>query len=326
MHKHEWLMRTITLLGLLCSVRLGSTAKIPHGQSIDSSSNDVLSASNPAANITAAGANPFFRITTNYLDTDIDENDCVMNVIIEMGHLSAKNFTQPIEPRAYGDNRFPSVLIVTRSPAEGELIEPRFLVWGLYSGIKPMIQDNKWKVAEFTLLWGESIVGYISFEATGITRPSLQGSRDTSVQSRRSTPPSDSLALYNPVNPAQHNSSQPNPSFFIDVELTSLGAPIPKVDIFMAVLECFLYLGPKTISEALVAFSVYPSPYDVTLRLMPFSRPEEPFFDYGVASLGLSTVPLKFFTERRQRWTEVDFVYLVDDVLVGRGSIRKGRG
>ena len=325
MLKHEWLMRIITLLGLLCSARLVSSAKIPHGQSIDSSSNDVLSASNLAGNITAVGANPFFRITTNYLDTDIDENDCVMNVIIAMGHLSAKTFTQPIEPRAYGDNHFPSVLIITRSSAGGELIEPRFLVWGLYSGIIPMIRDDKWKVAEITLFWHESIIGYISFEATIIVRHSLQGPKDTSVQSQRSTPPLDSLALYNPVTPVQHNSSQQNPSFFIDVELTGFGDPIPKIDIFMAVLECFLYLAPMTTGMALDAFRVYPFTYDVTLQLAPVSRLEEPYFDYGVASLGLSTVPLKFFTERRQRWTEVDFAYLVDDFLVGRGSIRKGR-
>ena len=325
MLKHEWLMRTITLLGILCSARFGSTATLPHGKSTDSSSNDVLSANSPAGNITTIGANPFFRVIINYLDTDIDENDCVMNVIIALGHLSAKTFTDPIEPRGYSDPRYPSVLIVTTSPAGGELIEPRFLVWGLYSVIKPMLRDNKWKVAESTLIWGESIVGFISFEATGITLHSIQGSKDTSVQSRTSTPPLDSLALYSPVDPTQHNSSQPNPSFYIDVELTSVGDPIRKIDIFMAVLECFLYLAPKETREALVAFSIYPSPYDVTLRLEPQLRTQQPFFDYGAAALGLPAVPSKFFTERRQRWTEVGFAYLVDDVLVGTGSIRKGR-
>lgn len=113
--------------------------------------------------------------------------------------------------------------------------------------------------------------------------------------------------------------------FYIDVEPTSFGASLPQINIFMAVLECFLYLAPKTSGEILLAFSVTPFTYDVALRLEPIFRREEPFFDHGVAGLGLATVPSKMISERHQQWTEMGFNYKVDDALIEMGEIVRGR-
>ena len=320
MLQQQWSKRLIFLLAVLSYTRLIFAATIPPIQSIDSSANDVL-----LANMTSVGViDPHFRVMTNFQDIGVNEDDFVMNVIIAMGIL-AMSFTGPVAPRTFRDERYPSCFIQTRSPGRESMIEARFLVWGLYSGIRPMIQNDNWKLAEFTLLWEGHIVGFISFGTAKTAPHALQGFQNSEVQSRRSTAPPNSLAISSHINPSLGNSSAPNPSFYIDVKPTVYGDPLPKTSVFMAVLECLLYLAPKPTSDALLAFSVHPMPYDVVLHLWPMLQPGEVFFDYGVAGLGLSAIPSKFIAQRRQQWAEVNFDYRLNGVLVGRGSILRYR-
>lgn len=312
----------LTLIGVICSARLVSAATIPLAQTIDPSPIDPLLTS-----ITTVGAHidSRFSITTTFLDIAIDENDCLMNVIIAMASLSAKIFTRPIEPPTYRDDRHPSVIILARSPPGGGLIEVRFLLWGLYLGIRSMLQGKDWRSAEFTLSWEGARVGYLSFGQFG-AQHLLQGSNNSTgfLTQKKSTDSSNTSAISGHINTITQIAS-PNPAFYIEVDPTSFGASLPKINIFMAVLECLLYLAPRESSEVLLAFSVIPSPYDVALRLQPIFRTEEPFFDYGIAALGLPTIPSKLISERHQQWTEVAFNYKVNDVLVGKGEIVRAR-
>ena len=321
MLQQKWSKRLVSLLAVFSYSRLSSTATIPSIQSIDLSANDALS-----ANMTTVGViDPHFRITTNFQDVDVNEDDCVMNVILAMGIL-ALSFTGSVEPRIYRDERYPSCFFQTRSPARDSMIESRFLVWGLYSGIRPMIQNGNWKLAEFTLLWEGRTVGFISFGTAKTAPHALQGSQNSRVQSRRSTTaPLDSLAIFSQFDSLQSNLSAPNPSYYIDVQPTVYGEPLPKSSVFLAVLECLLYLAPKPSSDALSAFSVSPMSDDVVLRLSPVSHSGNLFFDYGLAGLGISAIPSKFIAQRRQQWAEVRFDYKVNHVLIGRGSILRYR-
>ena len=320
MLQQTWSKRLIFLFAVFSYTRLSSAATTPPIQSIDPAANDVLS-----ANITTVGViDPHFRVMTNFQDISVNGDDCVMNVIIAMGIL-ARSFTEPVEPRTFRDERYPGCFFQTRSPARDSMIEARFLVWGLYSGIRPMIQNDNWKLAEFTLLWEGHIVGFISFGTAKTAPHALQGSQNSRVQSRRSTAPPKTLAISSHINPSLDNSSAPNPSFYIDVKPTVYGEPLPKISIFLAVLECLLYLAPKPTSDALLAFSVHPMPHDVDLRLWRMFLPGELFLDYGVAGLGLSAIVSNFIAARRQQWTEVNFDYRLNGVLVGRGSILRYR-
>ena len=321
MLQQKWSKCLSFLLTVFLITRLSFAATMPPIQTIDSSANDVLS-----ANVTTVGViDPHFRVMTNFQDIDVNGDDCVMNVIIAMGIL-ARSFTGSVESRTFRDERYPGCFIHTRTPPRDSMIEARFLVWGLYSGIRPMIQNSNWKLAEFTLLWDRRIVGFISFGTAKTAPHALQGSRNSRVQSRRSTTASpNSLAISSPIEPPLGNSSAPNPSFYIDVKPTVYGEPLLKTSVFLAVLECLLYLAPKPTSDALVALSVNPMPHDVVLNLWPMLQPGEIFLDYGVAGLGLSTIPSNFLAQRRQQWAEVNFDYRLNNVLVGRGSILKSR-
>lgn len=317
MLQQQWNTRLIILLAVCFHSCLSSTSTMPPIQSIDLSANDVL-----AANITTVGdVDPHFRVRTNFQDVDVNEDDCVMNVIIAMGIL-ARSFTGTVEPRTFRDERYPGCFILTRSVARRSVIEARFLVWGLYYGIKPMIQNGNWKLAEFTLIWEGHIVGFISFGTANTALHALQGFRNSRVQSRRSTTaPLNSLAISNHINPLPGNASASNPSFYIDVKPTAYGDPLPKNSVFLAVLKCLLYMADKPTSDALLAFGVQPMTQDVVLRLWPISQPRGPILDYGVAGLGLSAIPSNFIAARRQQWTEVGFEYRLNGILVGRGSI-----
>ena len=319
MRQRQCNTRLVILLAVFFLARSSFTATIPPIQSIDSSANDVL-----AANITTVGAiDPHFRVRTNFQDVDVNEDDCVMNVIIAMGIL-ARSFTGTVEPRTFRDERYPGCFFLTRGPARTSTIEARFLVWGLYDGIKPMIQNGNWKLAELTLIWEGHIVGFVSFGTAQTALHALQGSGNSRVQSRRSTTaPLNSLAIPNYINPIPGNASASNPSFYIDVKPTAFGDPLPKTSVFLAVLKCLLYTAAQPTSEALSAFGVRPITQDVVLRLWPISQPQDLVLDYGVAGLGLSAIPASFIAARRQQWTEVGFEFRLNGILVGRGSILK---
>ena len=319
MLQRQWNTRLIILLAVCFYTSLSSTATISPIHSIDSSANGVA-----APNITTVGAiDPHFHVRTNFLDVDVNEDDCVMNVIIAMGIL-ARSFTETVEPRTFRDERYPGCFILTRSVARRSMIEARFLVWGLYYGIKPMIQNGNWKLAEFTLLWEGRIVGFISFGTAKTALSALQSSRNSRVQSRGSITASlNSLAISNHTKPLPGNASASNPSFYIDVKPTAYGEPVPKTSVFLAVLKCLLYTAAQPTSDALSAFGVQPITQDVVLRLWPISQPQDLVLDYGVAGLGLSAIPASFIAARRQQWTEVGFEYRLNGVLVGRGSILK---
>ena len=317
----KWSKRLIFLLAVFPYIRLSFTATIPPIQSIDSSTNDILS-----ANMTTVGViDPRFRVTTNFQDIDVNGDDCVMNVVIAMAIL-ARSFTGSVGPRTFRDERYPGCFFHTRRPTRHSMIEARFLVWGLYAGIRPMIQDGNWKLAEFTLLWEGHTVGFISFGTAKAAPHALPGLQTPKAQSRRSIAASPkSLAIDSHINPPVGNSSAPNPSFYIDVQPTVYGEPLPKNSVFLAILECLLYLAPKPSSDALLAFSVYSTKHDVVLRLWSMLQPGGNSFDYGVAGLGISSVPSTFIAARRQQWTEVNFDYRLNGVLVGRGSILRSR-
>ena len=313
-------MPIIDLICVICLARLGFTATVPLAQSIDSSPVDPLS-----ANITSVAANidSRFHIESYVEDILVNENDCLMNVIITMGYLSAGEFTRPIEPTIYRDSRYPSVSILIFGPdvGGGGPIEARFLLWGLYSGLRPMLQLNDWRLPEFILFWEGEKVGSISVATFG-PQLSLQGSNSTNFLTQRPTKSSNSKDTSSHINTTQPAS--PNPTIAIKVEPTSFGAALPKINIFMVVLECLLYLARKSSDEVLLAFSVTPfPPYNVVLRLQPIFRTQEPFFDYGVAGIGLPTVPSKLISERHQQWTEVSFDYVVGSVLIGKGEIAR---
>ena len=299
------------------NVQPGFAATVPGTQIIDSSSNDTVSAETGTSSIAAIGlVDPLFRVLPTFTNVDIDETDCLMNVVLAMAIISASEFTQLIHPRYFSDPRYPSILIQIRGPAGWGPIEARFLLWGFFSGIRSMIQGNKWKVADFTLLWEGGIVGFVSFGRRREGVISLpQGDNSTGAQLRRSAGPSpDSRGINRVLNPASEN-----PSRDINVELTRFGDPIPKMGLFMSIFECFLYLGPRTRGDVLQAFTIFPTPYDVNLHLEPLVPTPDSSFDYGVAGLGLPSVPSKLITERQQRWTEVNFSYRFGNVLVGKG-------
>ncbi|CAF9939179.1 MAG: hypothetical protein ALECFALPRED_008009 [Alectoria fallacina] len=225
-------MHIIDLICVICLARLGFTATVPLAQSIDSSPVDPLS-----ANIPSVGANidSRFHIEFHVGDILVNENDCLMNLIIAMGYLSAGEFMRPIEPTRYRDPRYPSVFIVIRGPDVGgrDRSKPAF-----FSGASILASD--------------------------------QGSNSTDFLIQRPTKSSNLNATSSHTNTAQP--APPNPTTAIKVETTSFGAALPKIDIVMAVLECLLYLARRSSDEVLLAFSVTPYPHNVVLRLQPICR------------------------------------------------------
>ena len=91
---------------------------------------------------------------------------------------------------------------------------------------------------------------------------------------------------------------------------------------FMAVLDAFVYVAPKTNEELTRTFGVIPVRYNMALRMRPISfREDPPFFEYRKAALGSATVPSDLLCERHEEWTETTLNCRVNGTLVGGGEI-----
>ena len=306
-------MHVTALCSIICSAGLGFSATIPSAQSINSSPIDLLS-----ANTTSLGVHidPRFTISSEFSDEPIDQNDCLINAIIIMGLLSARDFTSRIGPDIFGVERYPSVIIFIQNSPQGTQPEVRFVLWGFYLCLRSMLREDNWKVPNVTLLWDGRSAGRIEFVNVP-PFPPLQGANSSGPLTQRSANPSN--LILSPFNTTQSVSQGLGISR--SVRPTSYGAAISKISIFMAVLESYLYIAPKPDYAIISPFSVAPIPYNVVLRMRPILREEPPFFTYRDAALGLATVPDVLIFERHEDWTETAFDYLVNDNLVGRGEI-----
>jgi len=319
-------MRTSIPTALLALAALTSAATTPPADTISLAGIDmpILNATSPRA------IDPRFTVTRQYQLPDLDVDQCLLNVIDCLATYAVLNFTDSTEVLPHVNPRYPGVTIVPRATTAGGRIESRFLVWGLYTGIRGMVFHDIYQTVEFTLKRDNEVVGYIK-----IMKPETQSSLPVSNSTNGLTlPPGGELSLRS--RPISRNdeylvntSDTPdNPDFHhLSVDFTGFGQPLQKNDIYMAILKTLVYIAPFDRNQRLQNFGVAaPAPFDATLRIVQY-RPPPPAsaqtFSYIWAARSLVAVPQILM--QLGRWTEASFEVVVDGVPVGKGAIVKGR-
>lgn len=208
-------------------------------------------------------------------------------------------------------------------------METRFLVWGLYLGIKDMIRSNRFKSVQFILRWEGQIVGLISIKSR-VGSLSLPGGNSTNstndLQQRSSSNQLNPFASENPDG-ASFNLSVPltlsSPNTELAVEVMSSGVPLPKYSIILAVIDGILAVAPHTTRDAVEDLvQVDPeAPYGAMLKVLPEQAGSgRPYLTYGLTSIAIRQIPAAMLMRLRQ-WAEIDFSILIDGVLVAKGSL-----
>ena len=87
---------------------------------------------------------PRLNLTFAYQTNPLDQDQCVVVATQLLGVFSAGPWTYGVGDIQFWDDRFTKVQIRIRA-FRGETTEARFLIWGLYSGIKDMIETNRFR-------------------------------------------------------------------------------------------------------------------------------------------------------------------------------------
>lgn len=276
----------------------------------------------PLLNVTSLDAiDRRFTTTTQLQGPALDVDAFLLSVIEAMATYALSNFTADVTPVMVGS---PDVMIVPRGLTPGGTIEARFLVWGLYAGVRGLIFCKIFDTVELTLKWAGDVVGYIK-----IMKPnaqSLGASNDTSAPTLHSSrSPTTSMnetdviaSLRLPDRKAIHD---------LEVRFTSFGQPLGRDEVIITILRTLLTVAPKDSNQLVQPLQVSgPAPYEATVRIRPLHPSSPPYaepFTYVMVLQTLLDISQKAL--RHGTWSEASFNVVVNGVANGRGAIIKGR-
>ena len=315
----------LTMLLMLPSFSLAAPAQSSNSLALVTTGPSIVDAIGPEP------IDPRFSMEPIYLTTPLDEDDCLVAAVQLIGGWGSNPFTQREQtPISYWDDYVPRVQITIQSPRTTASIETRFLVWGLYLGVKDMIATNRFRNVQFVLKWDGQNIGFISInKRTGplSSLPATVSANFTSTLRQRS----DSVTL--PVSGSQNltsfnillqnaPSSPSNDEMAMKIEALP-DKPMPKHTIIIALLEGILTVASRT-SRAPVPMIVQvqpPAPYGAKLIILPERMVSgRPHLTFGMIAFAIRQIPATLLLGAHA-WLEVRFRIEVDDVLVARGGL-----
>ena len=268
---------------------------------------------------------PRFSMQALYQAAPLAEDDCLVAAVQLLGLWGSTPFLSQEPTRVYWDDRFPGVEITSRSPRTGGTMEVRVLVWGLYLGVKDMIEFNKFNSVQFVLRWEEQTVALISIRKRGdlLSLPgekSIDSTNTTGMLRKRSSSNQLNIFATENLDGTSFNLSVPKMS----VKVIPLGnRPLPKYNFIMAILDGILAVASRatlvTVSEPVQVQP--PAPYGAKLWVVPErATPGQPSLTFGILALALRQMPA-FLLLRVHQWVEVDFEILFDEIMMARGAL-----
>lgn len=266
------------------------------------------------------------RFTTDYQQGQdmLSATSCLMNAVNAMMELALENFTEPIRPRNYVDPAYPEVLIVAVALAPAQSIEVRYLLWGIWEGIRWMINHQSFRDLVIRTYWDGMLMCHIWIK--GAWRPlSIAGNNNTlgltawseKVLTHNGTVESTQglrmIDVRNPLND-QH----------LTISVTLIGEPLGITEVFIAIFAALEYMGHFPSTDEVAGFHISPDDEDTMVGIIentraPAVRP--PFLEYQWVILSVGQVP--GYMLRQRRFTEVVFEIAVDGVTLGEGFLSK---
>ena len=291
--------------------------------------------SSPLLNGTSLEAiDPRFSVVSQLQDEPLNGDVFLQNVVEAMGHWANCMFDEGvyIQPSRHPLPGYPGVTVSASGAPDGpnrNHIMPRFLLWGLYEGVRGMIFYETFKAVEVTLKWEGEVVGSIKIRKSDAPPPTPGASSGVSIltlPSEEESDPPPTPGLTNTTN-ANHTSFETPDNHPLSVRFTHSGPALTRVEVILTILATFLRIAPEESDSPVRQFSFpAPAPYSAVLEMGPMS-PAPPAsvetFTYGIAYWSLGSIPLH--SMRQRMWGEVEFIVLYNDEAIGRGQLVKGR-
>ena len=275
---------------------------------------------------------PRFGFKAEYGETNLPVTPCLMNVVELLARYAMLDWMSKVGSRAgIVLPEFPEVEIAVIPAAPAASVEVHLIIWGIWAGIRDIIQTKNFHEAEFEVYWESKVVAYIYFakpldlsvtssnetQGTGETLTLLPSLNDTT---------GGTLDNFNSTDESSHAlNKEPfswDPFFIPD------GKTLTIFEVFLTVMAGLKSTALHAASEKV------PGPYaaaavDVDANVQFFlhqrrsPRPKPPYFRYIHIIEALRLVPGYMLDKRKFR--ELLFTIEIDGIKVGEGYLEKGR-
>ena len=274
-----------------------------------------------------------FEMLPVFQQIPLDEDQSLVIVVQLLGNIGVTGFLEHLPGHnQYWDDRLPNVLIKWRTPQPGTAIQAQFLIWGYYLGIKFMIENTRFRNANFILRWEGQVVCIASIVKKVPPRSLLSGANSTDFMQQRPSNPSNpstvsasehlngtAFTLAMPATLSGQNSEA-------QLKITDWSGPLPKNNIILAVLDGILAMASRDATARIEDQISVQSPSPSAAILQIASRqmaPGQPALTFGMVSFLLKQVPGLLLLQKRE-WVGFRFLIRVDGVLVARGGLVQG--
>ena len=267
---------------------------------------------------------PRFSVTYGQGQTRLSATSSLMSAANAMMELALENFTEPIAVRNYVAPYYPEVVIVPVAPRLGQRVEARFLLWGVWEGIRWMIDHRDfrdlrigahWTGILTCTIWIRGALQKLSAASRNDTLSLVARSENISLHNATavSTQGLRIVDIINPLND-QH----------LTVSVIQVGVVLRIVEVFIAIFAVLEYMAHFPGTDEVTAFQITPDGEDIMIGIVENTRAPAfipPYLEYQWAILGMAHIPE--YMLRQGIFTEVVVEIAVDGVPLGEGSLFK---
>ena len=267
---------------------------------------------------------PRFTATYRQGQERLSASSCLMSAVNAMMELALENMTEPISVRPYTEPGYPEVTIEPIVSHSRRRVEARFLLWGVWEGIRWMINQRSfrdlvigahWDGIRVSSIWIRGNVGQLSVAGGNDTLDMMAGPAKTSTHNATVVPPRGlSMVDARKALNDQH----------LTVSVTHVGEALGITEVFVAVFAALEYMAHFPSTDEVVRFQISPDDEDTSIGILEHSRAPAsgpPFLEYQWVILAIAQIPGYMLQERR--FTEVIIEILVNLIPIGEGFLSR---
>ena len=265
---------------------------------------------------------PRFSVTYRPGPDSLSATSCLMSAVNAMMELALENFTQPIAVRNYVAPDYPEIVIVATGP--GQRAEARFLLWGVWEGIRWMINHHSfrdllihayWDGIPICSIWIRGYFGGLSTAGSNGTLSLLARSENGSTHDARVVSPQglSTMDVRNPLN-----------DYHLTISVIEVGDNLGIIDVFIAVFAALEYMAPFPSTDEVDAFQISSDGGNTMIGILEHTRAPAyipPYLEYQWVILSIGQIPEYMLLQRS--FTEVVVEIALDGVPLGEAFLFK---
>ena len=263
------------------------------------------------------------RFTTTYRQGQgrLSATSCLMNAANAMMELALESFTEPIRVRNYMDPWYPEVMIVPMAP--GQRTEARYMLWGVWEGIRWMIRHHSFLDLVIGAYWDGILMCNIWIKDT-LRQSNITGSHGTLGLTGRPEDMSTHNATVELTRGLGVDARYPLNDWNVTVSVTHVGGTLGITEVFIAIFAALEYMAHFPSTDEVARFQVFPEDRDTTIGILEHTRApvfRPPYLEYQWAILGIGQIP--GYMLQQMKFTEIIIEIAVNDVPLGEGFLSK---